>query len=83
MKKMHSEFEINRLSTKRAMAVFKLPCTERFREKKRFPFKTRSNKQIFGKSIRSKKLRHKKFNKHNESQIYRLKTESFIVKNVL
>ena len=41
MKKMHSEFEFNRSSIKRAMAVFKIPCTERFR-KKRFPFKTRS-----------------------------------------
>ena len=33
MKKMHSEFELNRSSIKRAMAVFKLPCTERFRKK--------------------------------------------------
>ena len=33
MKKMHSEFELNRSSIKRAMAVFKIPCTERFRKK--------------------------------------------------
>ena len=49
MKKMHSKFELNRSSIKRAMAVFKLPCTERFRKKKRFPFKTRSNRHIFEK----------------------------------
>ena len=36
MKKMHSKFELNRSSIKRAMAVFKLPCTERFRKKNVF-----------------------------------------------
>ena len=33
MKKMHRKFALNRSNSKRAMAVFKLPCTERFRKK--------------------------------------------------
>ena len=33
MKKIHCKFELNRSNIKRAMAVFKLPCTERFRKK--------------------------------------------------
>ena len=32
MKKMHSKVELHRSSTKRAMVVFKVPCTERFRK---------------------------------------------------
>ena len=36
MKKMHSEFELNPSSIKQAVAVLKLPCTERFRKKNVF-----------------------------------------------
>ena len=61
MKKMHSEFELNRSSIKRALAVFKLPCTERFRKKNVFHSKL-GQINIFMKKYISKKLRDEKFN---------------------